>query len=322
MAVQTSELERLKAEREVEAARARLDAYNRELSQLDDAYSVKMEKVNLEHTPKHTVPSYSIPAPTAPPSVSQLAQAVQDSIRINRLPTPEPTMFSGEPIKFIEWKSTFMSLIEQTGMSAADKLYYLKRYVTGSARKCLEGTFFRNDEEAYNDTWAKLNQRYGQPFVLQRAFREKLSSWPKIQLRDADGLRNFADFVNACMPTMPHVKGLQILNDCEENQKLLHKLPDWINTRWNRHVTKTLMGGGEFPSFSEFASFLSLEAEVACNPVTSIHALCSTKTNNDKRNTKEETRQVYSTLTQLNEMQRLKYTTVLHAHCAKSRIHL
>ncbi|XP_042073472.1 uncharacterized protein LOC121813652 [Haplochromis burtoni] len=287
MAAQTSELERLKAEREVEAARARLDAYNRELSQLDDAYSVKMEKVNPEHTPKHTVPSYSIPAPTAPPSVSQLAQAVQDSIRINRLPTPEPTMFSGEPIKFIEWKSTFMSLIEQIGMSAADKLYYLKRYVTGSARKCLEGTFFRNDEEAYNDAWAKLNQRYGQPFVLQRAFREKLSSWPKIQSRDADGLRNFADFVNACTLAMPHVKGLQILNDCEENQKLLHKLPDWINTRWNRHVTKTLMDGGEFPSFSEFASFLSLEAEVACNPVTSIHALRSTETNDDKRNTRE-----------------------------------
>ncbi|XP_025755466.1 uncharacterized protein LOC109196819 [Oreochromis niloticus] len=287
MAVQTSELERLKAEREVEAARARLDVYNRELSQLDDAYSVKTERVNPEHTPKHTVPSCTIPAPTAPPSVSQLAQAVQDSIRINRLPTPEPTMFSGEPIKFIEWKSTFMSLIEQTGMAAADKLYYLKRYVTGSARKCLEGTFFRNDEEAYNDAWTKLNQRYGQPFVLQRAFREKLSGWPKIQSRDADGLRNFADFVNACTLAMPHVKGLQILNDCEENQKLLHKLPDWINTRWNRHVTKILMDGGEFPSFSEFASFLSLEAEVACNPVTSIHALRSTETNDDKRNTRE-----------------------------------
>ena len=57
-----------------------------------------------------------------------------------------------------------------------------------------------------------------------------------------------------------------------------------MNARWNRHVTKTLVNGGEFPSFSEFASFLSLEAEVACNPVTSIHALHSTETREIKRN--------------------------------------
>ncbi|XP_055004474.1 AMME syndrome candidate gene 1 protein isoform X1 [Boleophthalmus pectinirostris] len=241
MAIQISELERLRAEKEVEAARARLEAYSQELSQLDDIKSVKSEQVSPEYSPRKTAPPFTLPAPTAPPSVNQLAQAVQDSIKMNRLPTPEPTMFSGEPIKFIEWKSTFTSLIEQNGISAADKLYYLKRYATGPARKCLEGTFFRNDEEAYRDAWKKMNQRYGQPFVIQKAVREKLSNWPKIQSKDADGLRDFADFVNACMLAMPHVKGLQILNDCEENQKLLRKLPDWINARWNRHVTKTLM---------------------------------------------------------------------------------
>ena len=80
---------------------------------------------------------------SAPPGVVQLAQAVQDSITMNRLPMPEPTVFSGEPIHFIEWKSSFTSLIDKKGISAADKLYYLKKYISGPARKCLEGTFFR-----------------------------------------------------------------------------------------------------------------------------------------------------------------------------------
>lgn len=268
---------------------------------MDDVQSIKGEQVSPYFTPEQPTPALSfIPVQTAPPSVTQLAQAVQDSIKLNRLPTPEPTVFSGEPISFIEWKSTFISLIEQRGISAADKLYYLKRYVTGPARKCLEGTFFRNDEEAYKDAWDKLNQRYGQPFVIQKAFTERLSNWPKVQSRDADGVRAFADFINACMLAMPHVKGLQILNDSEENQKLLHKLPDWINARWNRQVTKTLMEGSEFPSFIAFASFLSLEAEVACNPATSIHALRCTETNSDRRNKKEIKRNkasVYNTNT-------------------------
>nr|XP_055062625.1 uncharacterized protein LOC129445442 [Misgurnus anguillicaudatus] len=280
MAAQTSELERLKAQKDVKAARARFEAYDRELSQVNDVQSIKSEQVKPYFIPKQPTLALSFtPAQTTPPNVSQLAQAIQDSIKLNRLPMPEPTVFSGESLSFIEWKSTFISLIEQQGISTADKLYYLKRYVTGPARKCLEGTFFRNDEEAYKDAWDKLNQRYGQPFVIQKAFRERLANWPKVQPRDADGLRAFEDFIN--------VKGLQILNDSEENQKLLHKLPDWINARWNRQVTKTLLEGGEFPSFSAFASFLSLEAEVACNPVTSIHALRYTKTNSDKRYTKE-----------------------------------
>lgn len=112
--------------------------------------------------------------------------------------------------QFILLNGNPLLLIVQKGISAADKLYYLKKYVSGPAHKCLEGTFFRNDEEA-QDAWKNLNQRYEQAFVIQRAFREKLSGWPKLQSKDAEGLRNFADFINACLLAMPHVKDLERL---------------------------------------------------------------------------------------------------------------
>ena len=76
-----------------------------------------------------------------------------------------------------------------------DKLYYLK-YVSGQAHDLLEGSLYRNDRDAYVDAWNQLNQRYGHPFVIQRAFRERLSQWPKIQAKDAVGLRKFSDFLN------------------------------------------------------------------------------------------------------------------------------
>lgn len=310
MESQRSELERIQAEKELEAARARLEAYNRELAQTSEIQVIRTEQVNLNSTPQP--PRSSSPdSPTLPPpsSVAQLAQVVQDSMMINRLPIPEPTVFCGEPMLFIEWKSSFMSLIDQQGISAANKLFYLKKYVSGPARKCLEGTFFRNDEEAYKDAWEKLNQRYGQTFVIQRAFRDKLANWPRIQSKDAEGLRNFADFINSCMLAIPHVKGLEILNDCKENQKLIQKLPDWAAARWNRHVTKTLMDGKEFPSFSDFAAFLSLEAEVACNPVTSIHALRSLETSGDKGNLKEMKRNKASVFNTKTSVQNDKQVT-------------
>lgn len=136
-----------------------------------------------------------------------------------------------------------MSLIDRKSISLADKLYYLKKYVSGPAHKCIEGTFYRDDDEAYRDAWNNLNQRYGQPFVIQRAFRDKLSKWPKVQTKDAEGLRAFSDFLNACLQAMPHVRGSEILNDCEENQKLTQKVPDWLGACWNRHVSIALMEG-------------------------------------------------------------------------------
>lgn len=76
---------------------------------------------------------------------------------------------------------------------------------------------------------------------------------------------------------MPYIKGLQVLNDCEENQKMLQKNPDWMTSHWNHHVTKQLRQTEEYPNLKEFADFVAQEAEIACNPVTSLHALKTTE---------------------------------------------
>ncbi|XP_065115485.1 uncharacterized protein [Paramisgurnus dabryanus] len=303
------ELEKLKVEKDLKAARARLQAYDQEMSQevsIRSSNSNAGEHQDVSLMAQRQVFPFPVQCPTnittsrptditaksSPPKsdIAYLAQAVQDSIALNRLPTTEPSIFTGDPIQFIEWKAAFVSLIHGKAISSADKLHYLKRYVGGPARKSLDGIFYRNDDEAYNDAWNKLNQRYGQPFVIQKAFREKLSKWPKIQSKDAEGFREFSDFLNACHQAMPHVKGLEILNDCDENQKLVHKLPDWAAARWNRQVTQTLIETHDFPKFIDFVTFMSMEAEITCNPVTSFSALRASDHISEKWNHKDSKR--------------------------------
>nr|XP_015830265.2 uncharacterized protein LOC107395402 [Nothobranchius furzeri] len=205
-----------------------------------------------------------------------LVQALKESLAMTRLPIPEPFTFTGDPLKFTEWSTCFKALIETSCTNSAHKLFYLKKYINGEALGVLEGTFYRSDEEAYNQAWDALNNRYGHPFVVQRAFRGKLSSWPKIGPKESLKLREFSDFLVSCKNAMPHVQGLKVLDDCEENQKLLLKLPDWATTRWNRHVSKLLDEGKEYPGFTEFADFVAEEARIACNPVSSLFALKNT----------------------------------------------
>lgn len=311
-----SGLEHLKAEKEMQAARAKLEIYDGEMNMDVDNQQIQPNNMSfsVDHQSVHEAPAPSSGLPPLMPQnnvsihmsnhmvnnpnpqivtqapltdISQLAQAIQNSIAINRIPVPMPTVFSGDPINYIEWKASFSSLVDCKGISPADKLHLLKRYVTGPAQNCLEGTFFRSDEEAYKDAWQKLDQRYGPPFIVQRAFRDKLSKWPKISSKDAKGLRTFSDFLNTCLQATPYVKGLEILSDCEENQKLLQKVPDWLAAHRNRQVTVTLMDGKNFPSFKDFAQFVAVEAEIACNPVTSSYALHSCSSSHEKRTTKD-----------------------------------
>ncbi|KAL6481772.1 hypothetical protein MHYP_G00098520 [Metynnis hypsauchen] len=72
---------------------------------------------------------------------------------------------------------------------------------------------------------------------------------------------------------MPHLKTLEVLNDCNESQKILLKLPDWLVSRWNRKVMEARQANAGYPPFKEFVDFLSKEADLACDPISSVQAL-------------------------------------------------
>lgn len=72
-----------------------------------------------------------------------------------------------------------MALIGSKPLPVCEKMLYLKNYLAGEAKKAVEGYFFRNTDQAYQGIWDVLQERYGSPFVVQRAFRTKLTKWPK-----------------------------------------------------------------------------------------------------------------------------------------------
>ena len=72
---------------------------------------------------------------------------------------------------------------------------------------------------------------------------------------------------------MPYIKTLEVLNDCNENQKILLKLPDWLVSRWKRKAMEARQAYSEYPPFKEFVHFLSKEADLSCDPISSVQAL-------------------------------------------------
>ena len=107
-------------------------------------------------------------------STAAIAAAITDSISMSRLPVPEPIIFKGEPIEYSDWKSSFYALVDRKCISASYKMYYLRRYIEGPAEEAICGLFLHSSKEAYDRAWKILDERFGHPFIITKAYRSKL----------------------------------------------------------------------------------------------------------------------------------------------------
>ncbi|XP_051816280.1 uncharacterized protein LOC127537608 [Acanthochromis polyacanthus] len=295
------QIERLETVKKMNAAKARLQVYEQEVSSdieiselLHDckprqkkpalnSRSLSVQNVAQSHHATHIQPAVISKTDAREQHVNThqednttvFAKAIAESINASRLPIPEPYVFSGDPLRYKDWKMSFQTLIGSKNIPVNEKVYYLRKYVGGPAKKAIEGYFLIGTDAAYHSAWDVLEERYGSSFVIAKAFRDKLTSWPKIGPKDSVELREFSDFLRGCEAAMSQIRSLEVLNDCGENQRMLTKLPDWLTSRWNRKVIEIEEETKSFPSFSQFVEFVTREAKIACNPVTSLHALKS-----------------------------------------------
>lgn len=277
------QIERLETVKKMNAAKARLQVYkqevgsDQEISELLHDCKPRQEKPahNLRSLPVHHMTQTAAINAHQEHGTTALAMAIAESINASRLPVPEPSVFSGDPLRYKDWKMSFQTLIGRKNIPVNEKVYYLRKYVGGPAKKAIESYFLIGTDTAYHSAWDVLEERYGSSFVIAKAFRDKLTSWPRIGPKDSVELREFSDFLRGCEAAMSQIKTLEVLNDCGENQRMLTKLPDWLTARWNRRVIEIEEETKTFPSFSQFVEFVTKEAKISCNPVTSLHALKS-----------------------------------------------
>ncbi|XP_063968310.1 uncharacterized protein LOC129267694 [Lytechinus pictus] len=204
----------------------------------------------------------------------QLAATILDQMSLNHLPPPEPPVFDGSSLQYPTWKRSYDLLIERKNIRTEDKFYYLLKYLKGQPLQLVQGYSLLGDAFSYAAAKQALESRYGDPFVLSNAYRDKLESWPRINKRDSQGLRMLSDFLKQCCTAMQTIGNLAQLDDERENRKILAKLPDHLIISWGKRVAKWReTHRNTFPSFQAFSNFIEEEANIACDPVTSLNSV-------------------------------------------------
>lgn len=182
------------------------------------------QEIKHERTVQNSSPPQANTQPKQEDKTAALIRLFAESISTNHLPLPEPTTFSNDPLRFNDWKVSFQTLIDQTNIPDEEK------DVSGPAKKAIESNFLLGTETTYQAAWTILQERYGNPFLITKVFRNKLKAWPKIMYKGSLELKEFADFLHSCEATMSQIKGLEVLNNYNENQKILAKLPDCLTS--------------------------------------------------------------------------------------------
>ena len=211
-------MQKLEAVKNLNAARARMQVYDQpraaEEEQMD-TLGQQLVKANQVIPPSIRMSMQRSPiqgvSTGSNESTAELVKVLADALSANRVPIPEPSIFSGDPLKYNDWKLSFQTLY---------KINYLRQYVSGLAKKAIDGFFLLGTESAYASAWKILEERYGNPFTVAMAYRDKLQAWPKIGSKDNFELREFVDFLRSCEAAMVHIKALEILNDCNENRRI------------------------------------------------------------------------------------------------------
>ena len=233
-------------------------------------------QVKQEEGQKSATP-FAVADSTSPhEDVIKLIGTVAGQLGLNRLPVPEPGVFTGDPMAYNGWAAAFETLIESKSIPAAEKMHYLSRYIGGAAKQAVEGYVVLTTDEAFEDAKALLKKRFGSPFIIAEAFRSKLEKWPEVE-SNLD-LRKLSDFLRQCQSAMKTNTHLGILNDELENKKILKILPNWMIRAWGRKVATHRSENDEnYPPFSAFVKYVAQEADLVNDPVTSVQSLKGTK---------------------------------------------
>ncbi|XP_067939867.1 uncharacterized protein [Watersipora subatra] len=205
-------------------------------------------------------------------SLNQLAENIAIGIRSTKKTEIEPEVFSGNPLEFDDWQCDFDSYIDSMGITdGAEKIRYLKKYVSGPAKECISGLFMVRTENSYREARKKLRARFGNKLDVARSMRTKLDNWPKIAANDSKALQKYADYLENCRSSMSSLPGLSILEDPQINEKLSTVLPDWARRKWANKVYKIKKNSGRYPRFEEFSYFLNEIAEMQSEPLLHNH---------------------------------------------------
>ncbi|XP_068224528.1 uncharacterized protein, partial [Palaemon carinicauda] len=229
----------LKLDGEIEAARAREKVFQEEvIPSTDKVLNPETPAFVPSQNVHQNKPNVTIPFLPMAPAPESFYQRQQQLAAAMLLPHAEVTKFCGDLLEYASFMLAFNDRIVPHTTSDSNRLYFLNQHLEGKPKSLIAGCMFMNASEGYIEAKRLLDKVYGDPYKVSMAYIDKLTKWPQVRGDNSESLQEYALYLVKCNHTMQSLSNMQVLNDSPNLQRVISKLPVYIQNKWLDHVIK------------------------------------------------------------------------------------
>ena len=127
-------------------------------------------------------------------SDSLVANAMLSVVKQMKKPMSAISQFDGYLLEYMVFIRQFQARVISNTEENSERLNFLLQYTTGEANKIVRSYSYLDSSIGYPSALRELEQRYGNPQVVCRAFITMALQWPSIKPNDSKGLDEYALF--------------------------------------------------------------------------------------------------------------------------------
>lgn len=181
--------------------------------------------------------------------------------------------FSDAPEKYISWKSSFKNIVQDLQISEREEMDLMIKWLgTVSSRYALsiKASNINQPDFGLSKLWARLDERYGSPEMIEATLKSKLHRFPVISTKDYDKLYELSDLLAEIESTMDNHTYIDVLgyyNSSTGVKPIVQKLPYHLQNRWTQRASRYMKEHGVlYPPFTFFCQFIQEVSSMLNNP--------------------------------------------------------
>ncbi|XP_061180594.1 uncharacterized protein LOC133189205 [Saccostrea echinata] len=171
--------------------------------------------------------------------------------------------FDDKPENFVAWKASFKSVVQDALVTPLEELDLLIRWLDPESKehaKSIRAATVGNPSQGCQTLWARLEERYGSPELVETALKSKLASFQRLSASEPRRLYELSDILSEIFALKENPRYSQLFSYFDTSVGVLpivQKLTPSLQNKWTSKASKyKLTHGVPYPPFSVFCDFV------------------------------------------------------------------
>ncbi|XP_076047328.1 uncharacterized protein LOC143028851 [Oratosquilla oratoria] len=195
-------------------------------------------------------------------------------------PKVELDVFEGNPLEYNLFMTIFDELVDSKVSDPQIKLTRLLQYTKGPAKAAIKNCALVGNSAGYAGARDILKRRFGNSHLVSQQIVNDLKNGKMVS--KPQELRQLGDDLTMAVATFGKLELYERFNTQEYILDILQRCQGFVRNKWKQKVLSHKRETDTYPSLSQFAEFINVKADEACDPV---YGLQSTSKGQNVRST-------------------------------------